>query len=271
MKSLTLGTAHLLLPQHWGECTQTQLIEGLELQLLLQEKANDADGAMVLLQALACLLGKFTPAFWESLSIDQRFEIIEALRWATVEKATQLPFRSFRHRGRQYLLPRENFADTSGIELAMANIHYLAFSEGHPTRIFDLIATIARPCKWHTPIRRLLPSYDGDDRQTYNSLKAERRAKRLGSLRLGMCIAILQYWENQNNRFYEIYREIYEGGNGRTLFHNGEGWIATLEDVASAGVHGNFEKVCETNAHTLWMWLKHRKVLLNEQERLAEN
>ncbi|HLO43939.1 MAG TPA: hypothetical protein VK175_06365 [Leadbetterella sp.] len=44
------------------------------------------------------------------------------------------------------------------------------------------------------------------------------------------------------------------------IFPNGQGWIAILEDVALQGVHGDFEKVCDTEAVTIWLFLEHQKI-----------
>ncbi|WP_428657621.1 hypothetical protein [Runella sp.] len=261
------------IPSSWKDCSTAQIIEGLELQMLLQSYGSYPEVVLELLGDLVCLLTQLDRNSYELLSNDEKFELIEQLRWATVDKVTELPFTSFHHRGRRYFLPKPHYADTSSIELAMANMHYLAFVNGTKAaspRLFDLLATICRPRKWNWRLRRLLPGYDGEDRQIYNSLRAEQRAVNFQNLRLGVCIAILQYWEAQNNEFYEIHKALYDGAGGRSLFQNGEGWLATLEDVASAGVHGNFDKVCDTNAHTIWMYLKHRKIQIAEQQSLAE-
>lgn len=261
------------IPSSWKECSTPQLIEGLELQLLIQSYAAEPDAVLELLGDMVCLLTRMDRNKYEALPNDEKFELIDRIRWATVDKVTALPFASFRHRGRRYFLPKLHYADTSSIELAMANMHYLAFvkaTKAASPRLFDLLATVCRPRKWNWWFRKYLPGYDGEDRQTFNSLRAERRAVKFQKLRFGVCIAILQYWEAQNNEFYEIHKALYDGAGGRSLFQNGEGWLATLEDVASAGVHGNFDKVCDTNAHTIWMYLKHRKIQMDEQARLAE-
>ncbi|MDP1814401.1 MAG: hypothetical protein Q8K92_08130 [Leadbetterella sp.] len=44
------------------------------------------------------------------------------------------------------------------------------------------------------------------------------------------------------------------------IFPNGQGWIAILEDVALQGAYGDFEKVCDTEAVTIWLFLEHQKI-----------
>jgi hypothetical protein len=44
------------------------------------------------------------------------------------------------------------------------------------------------------------------------------------------------------------------------IFANGQGWIAILEDVALQGAYGDFEKVCDTEAVTIWLFLEHQKI-----------
>ena len=44
------------------------------------------------------------------------------------------------------------------------------------------------------------------------------------------------------------------------IFPNGQGWIAILEDVALQRAYGDFEKVCDTEAVTIWLFLEHQKI-----------
>lgn len=74
-----------------------------------------------------------------------------------------------------------------------------------------------------------------------------------------------------NEQFLKSYSEVFDADEGtKQLFANGEGWIATLEDVAKDGVHGSFDAVCNLNIHTTFMYLKHRKIQFLEQVRQSE-
>ena len=156
----------------------------------------------------------------------------------------------------------------------MANIYYLKFAQKGSTNfdaLAELLSIVCRPLRWDFLFRKLRNDYDGNNRVPYNSLKSERFAKHLKALPIGEAFAILNYWESMNEQFLKSYSEVFEADEGtKQLFANGEGWIATLEDVAKDGVHGSFASVCDLNTHTIFMYLKHRKIQVLEQIRQSE-
>lgn len=201
------------------------------------------------------------------------FVALKKLSWIWTSKIAHKPFRSFRVGLTRYYLPEENFENTNGIELAMANIYYLRFATTQDLGAFnELIAIFCRPRKWNWWWLRLTGKYSGDDRIVYNSIKTAKVAKVFRKkLPIGYSFAVLQYFESMNAQFMGFYKEVFEKDeSAKQLFANGEGWIATLEDVAKDGVHGDFDKVCEQNAHTIWMYLKHNKIKTDEQIRQLE-
>lgn len=201
------------------------------------------------------------------------FVALKKLSWIWNSKIEHKPFESFRVGWTRYYLPEAYFANTTGIELAMANIYYLRFATSQSIESFnELIAILCRPRRWNWWFRRLGSSYDGEDRIAYNSIETGKVAKVFRKkLQVGYSFAVLQYFESMNKRFMDAYKEVFEADeSAKQLFANGEGWIATLEDVAKDGVHGSFERVCGVNAHTIWMYLKHNKIKTDEQLRQLE-
>lgn len=209
-------------------------------------------------------------------------EDAEKLSWLWTKKVQKKPFKFLRLGWRFYFLPDENFSNTSGIEVALLNMDYLRFvgqknKKGDFVKkpdyeaLADLMSKVCRPIRLNFFFRRFKNDWDGDDRIPFNSLKSEAEAKRFKKLPIGDVLAILSYFENMNERFLESYKEVFDADEGtRQLFYNGEGWISTLEDVAKDGVHGNFSEVCDLNVHTIFMYLKHRKIIMLEQIRQSE-
>ncbi|UBM58223.1 hypothetical protein LAG90_15575 [Marinilongibacter aquaticus] len=199
--------------------------------------------------------------------------VIEGLReiaWMLTTTLSERPFKSVRIKGKSYYLPKENFLDTTSIELAFANIHYLQFTanakqgagntQESQRALFKLLAIVCRPSSTKVWL------WKKADREEFDNEKCERRSSLFSKLPFGTVLTILAYWEEQNRLFFEMYQEVFENEDGKSLFENGEGWIATLEDVAKDGVHGNFDAVAGKNAHTIWTYLSHQKTIFESQK-----
>ena len=264
---------HSKLKTSWHTCTPAQIRAALPLVLAIRA-SEDAAITLPLMDRLAEVLSGLSHV--DTLPLLVRQDLYQSIGWALTDAITELPYQSIRVGLQHYYLPLPGYADTSAIEVSMANIHYLAFSHPkapRPEALYDFLGTILRPRRWDWRIRRTLAaSYDGEDREPYNSLRAQRRAQRFRRLPYDVIIPILLYWENMNNAFVKRYDRLYEGAdlNARQLFQNGEGWISTLEDVAESHVHGNFDSVCGTNIHTIWLYLVHKKIKRDEEKRLLD-
>lgn len=258
-----------MIPSSYADLTPKQLKEVLPLVLQMKGFGATADYALQILNKLCSTL---------KVSITEA----EKLSWLWSKKIEKKPFKFVRIGWRFYWLPEENYSNTSGIELAMSNIFYLRFvgqigKKGEVIKkpdfeaLADLMAVVCRPIRWDFFFRKWRHDWDGDIRVPYNSLKSEAAAKRFKKLPIGEALAVLSYWENMNEQFLNIYSEVFESDESiRPLFKNGDGWLATLEDVAKDDVHGNFTQVGELNAHTIFMYLKHRKIIMMEQIRQSE-
>lgn len=271
MKRLQFEDFSINVPESWKECSKHKIVKALPIQLSLQQSGNDADTAFHYLAELAEILTGVDPAELNALD---RMKLYAAINWAVTAKVAHKPFEYFNSGGTTYYLPEEGFYNTSSLELAMANIWYLLYTNPKKpqwTAVYQLIATICRPRRLNYLVRKMQANYNGDDRVIFNSVKADLAAKKFkDGLPLGVVMAILQYWESSNNAFVEQHKALFEGsGEGANLFANGEGWIAMLEDVAKENVHGDFDKVSDTNCHTVWMYMKHRKLVFDEQARVA--
>lgn len=253
-----------MIPKSYKDLTKNQLLRILPIIVQLHAHKDNFQYIIGCLKKIVVIL---------RLGNVEMFWALKKLQWLWTTKIDFKPFESFRIGWTSYFLPEPNFENTSGIELAMANIYYLKFATTQDIGAFnELLAIFCRPRKWNWWWLRLIGKYSGDDRIAYYSMKTAKVAKIFRKkLPVGYSFAILQYFESMNKQFMGFYKEVFEKDEStKQLFANGEGWIATLEDVAKDGVHGEFDKVCEQNAHTIWMYLKHNKIKTDEQIRQLE-
>jgi len=167
-------------------------------------------------------------------------------------------------------IPKANFADTLGIELAMANIYYLRFAgtdkaakpEAHAKHLADILGHVVKHRRFSFRKMRF-------EWCSYDTAQATATGRRiLQQVSKGKKYWLLNYFEDTNRQFIEYYKSVFESDSeGRSLYPNGEGWIALLEDIARDQVHGEFKQVSNTEVHTLFLYLKHQKIKAEEELR----
>ncbi|QHV97945.1 hypothetical protein [Spirosoma endbachense] len=282
MKKIRIESESFLMPQCWGETTQEQKLALLPLQLVDLNETGDPSGAgrlkALALKVLLPGLGKYV----DRMGDDQMFALGRLVKWVWSTKITEKPFESFAiedANGRlvTYLLPEDNYANTSAIEIAMANIHYLAFTrpgKPNPLGVLALIATLCRPARADLKKFRKSVDWNNDAREEYNTVLAEERAVQFANLPFGVVMAITQYFEAMNGRFLKAYKDVYDpdplAEDEPAMYHNGEGLVTTLMDIAKVGVFGDFEKVCKQNAHTVWLYLRDNSLKIKRANARAE-
>lgn len=167
-------------------------------------------------------------------------------------------------------VPKANFADIVGIEMAMANIKYLSFAttdqaagtEVQAKKLGDMLGHVVK----HRRFSLKKMKYEWC---TYDTAKATATGRRIvKQVSTGKKYWLLNYFEDTNRQFIEYYKSVFEGDSeSRSLYPNGEGWIALLEDIARDQVHGEFNQVSNTEVHTLFLYLKHQKIKADEELR----
>jgi hypothetical protein len=269
MKRFWLDETECHAPTGWHECRSEQICNGLMLQQTIAVETDPLKRAHYKIGMLRTLLDAPTDLL-ERLSGPDLQELVQMIDWSFSARVHRIPFPSFEFEGVTYLLPAERFANTTAIEVAMANIYYLQFT--HPDNpqtnaVLLLVATLCRPTRTDLDQFRASKAWTGDEREEYNSIIAQEQATTFGRLSFGVVMAVLQYFEVTNHEFLRQYGEAFGADDDdEPLYKNGEGWIACLEDVAEAGVHGKFTEVCSENAHTIWLYLKHRAARNKRQE-----
>ncbi|RAJ92209.1 hypothetical protein LX87_05177 [Larkinella arboricola] len=285
MKTIQIDTKTFQMPQSWEECTPEQIQALLPLQLLQPSDRKDGASA-VMKDAAAEAVLKYSAAkvllgapstLLEQLTTEQKWRLMRLARWVFTTKIQAKPFEKFTFQGVDYWLPESGFSNTSAIEIAMANINYLAYVRNDLPSIravFQLVATLCRPARKDAQAWRKSTDFNGDIRQAYNTIHADERAKlfQAQNLPVGVVMAVLQYFEYTNNRFLENYKLAYDPAevDEPPLYQNGEGLITTFMDIAKLGVFGDFDQVCKQNGHTVWLFLRDNNLKIRRANERAE-
>ncbi|WP_138993966.1 hypothetical protein [Larkinella sp. C7] len=276
MKTVTIEKNRYSVPERWEECTEEQIQQLLPFQLIdLKEQEPEYRG---LLKSLALeVLLPVVKTIRNVLDHEPLWRLGQLTRWIWEQRISHKPFVSFEFEGVNYLLPDDNYSNTTSIEIAMANIHYMAYSrpkDPDPNALLQLVATLCRPARSDLKRWRKSADWNGDAREEYNTILADERADRMKGLSLGVVMGVLQYFEAMNARFMELYPEVYEADPNAPdlppLYANGEGLVTTFMDIAKTGVFGDFDKVCKQNGHTVWLFMRDNNLKLARARRLAE-
>jgi len=277
MTNIKIGTQEFVVKNCFDECTIDEISHIMVSQnILLSQEINATETARIK-TGIFLRLSNVPAELFFKLTRLQQINLFNTVRWAFQGRIENKHFEFFEINGIRFYLPDLNYSNTSAIEMALLNIYYLSFvRKTNPVtdNLYLIVATICRPERMDLKIfERLADKWTGDKREVFNYVFSEERAKLFKEkVPFGILIAILQYWEAMNNRFIKRFDEVFNGGEGKQIFQNGEGWLAMLADVAEVGVMGNLEKVYETNAFSLMMYLlqKQKKIERLEEIRAAQ-
>ncbi|GAB3892432.1 hypothetical protein GCM10028803_05250 [Larkinella knui] len=277
MKNIQIGTKSFTMPEGWAECTPEQIQALLPLQLVDPDTTSPGSSALLKFAAAKMLLSA-SEKLLEQLNASQKWRLMRLASWVFTTKIQAKPFDSFTFDGITYLLPEGGFSNTSAIEIAMANINYIAYvRKDQPVihAVFQLVATLCRPIRPDAQTFKSSTDWNGDLRELYNTVLSDERAKvfQEKNLPIGVVMAILQYFEFTNNRFLEGYKLAYEPSEDQDeapLYENGEGLVTTFMDIAKLGVFGDFENVCKQNGHTVWLFLRDNNLKIKRANQRAE-
>ncbi|MFN8347424.1 MAG: hypothetical protein U0X91_20645 [Spirosomataceae bacterium] len=252
MVEITLHTFCFSAPESWAECTPSQREHLYGCTYLKPEERTDT-----ILQAVAQIWLGATDRQWQMMLLS-RFQweaLQEQFAWVFV-KPTGKPVEAFTHEGQTYLLPEDDFENTTALELALAMMYWAEFA--HPetpdkTALDKLIATLCRSQRIDWETWQQDPDFNGDLRVKYNEVATLKVAATLETLPLGLKMLLLDYFNAMAERFLDSYEEIF-GSNGQQepLYDDGRGWLMLLKDVAKEGYFGPFDAVCKQPAHLLF-------------------
>jgi hypothetical protein len=276
MRLIKLNGKEFKVKENFAECSIDEISHVLTSQNYLRARLSVADQTRFKIAIFLQLSGVPQDLFMK-LTRPQQIDMFNLVRWAFTARIVKKPFDFFEVEGVKYLLPDDAYGNTSSIEMALCNIYYLNFSgkNPNPEMLYYIIATLCRPVRKDLNIfRKMIDLWTGDKREVFNSVLAEERAKLFKEKApFGVLVAVFQYFEQMNNAFIKRYDDVFSGGDGKPLFKNGEGWLAMLADIAETGVMGDLDKVYQSNAISLMMYVqqKQKKVGRIEEMREAQN
>ena len=262
MRKITIDNTTYLCPRTLAECDADQVGLVMMYQLALELYPSGKERVLSKIALLKNLI-KVSEKILKKLTPLQMQQLLSVVNWAATAKITGQPFAFFIHNKIKYYLPKPNLADTSAIELAMCSVFQLAMcrkNTPNPNAIFSIIATLCRPERKDLEAHQASPKWDGDCRETYNSIVAEARANDFKTAKVGQIRAIYLYYELMSNAFFNNYDKLLEPAKELPLYQNGEGQITLLMELAEMGTFGSFEDVCRQNVHTIWLFIKDKKL-----------
>ncbi|KAA9346319.1 hypothetical protein [Larkinella humicola] len=274
MKTVWLNAHSYPVPQAWHECTSRQIVALLPLTLVPLELLEPQERTVLKARALAELM-PIPKKTAQQLTVEQRYRLGQLTLWIWKERLQHKPLDWFEVDGVRYHLPDPHYSNTSAIEIAMANMHYLAYTRPenpNSMAVYALIATLCRPVRKDAETFRQSADWNGDLREEFNSVLADERARKFQKLSIGQVMAVLKYFEWMNNRFFESYQDVYDSDESDEppLYKNGEGILTSLMDIAKLGVFGNFDQVCKQNVHTVWIFLRDNNLKIKRETKLME-
>lgn len=252
MVKIQLNAWEFDLPETWQECNLRQIAK---LSPITSWKKEDITQAVE--EYTICTLLKCGWKIWNDLTlqIEQWNALKKIARFAFETFIVERPFEYFDHEGERYYVFSEGFGDSDAVDFAWANLQYVSFANpDNPNldAVNQLIATLCRPQRRDIEAFKLSKEWDGDTRELYNAQRVKDRAKKLESLDLGIKVALLQYFENQNRKFLEAYAQMFGEDSQEPRYDNGMGWVTMLMKMAEKGTFGNFDDVCRQNVHLVW-------------------
>jgi hypothetical protein len=271
MRKLKIGDwVNNSVPENFYECNFEQKVHALAAKIYYQlDTMPDATLSKVKTE-LCYSLGRIPKKLFKNLDAEQIVAIKRLWNWVGTFKIDKQPFEYFDFKGVRYFLPAENFANTSGIEWAMAMILYTSFGRSEMPNgdaIYELVTTLCRPAREDAEAFKKSTKWNGDVREEYNSILASERALAMKEgLEWGVVIGVKDFFESMLTKFAKKYEILFDQSDLKPLFNGGEGCIAMLEDVAEANIFGNIEKVYETNIDTIYLYLKHKKIKAEREE-----
>jgi hypothetical protein len=298
MKTFKLDGVEYRFPQSFEECDALQVGNILSYQMAASAAStslskrnsastsltstslsNRASALIELKIGLFCLISGVDVKIVGLLTALQLGRLLRLQHWCYDAKVVGRPFASTSLSDRvsasvsdsiDLVLPKVGFGDTSAIEFSVSNVFYLAFcrpENPNADALFNLVATLCRPVRKDLEAFRNSRDWNGDEREPYNDAVATERAKFLkANMHRGIAIAILQYFEGMNNEFWKRYDVLTGASDDVPLYQNGEGQITMLMEIAETGVFGKFEDVCQQRVHTVYMFLRDKKLKADKAE-----
>lgn len=82
-----------------------------------------------------------------------------------------------------------------------------------------------------------------------------------------LAMYLSDYYADSLEKVMRMYPDVFNADHqGRTLYQNGEGCLAMLEEIAAQGTYGDYEKVSKLPVHNLFVYLKHQAIKVKAEQ-----
>jgi hypothetical protein len=234
-------------------------------------KNNDPITAKVLLLREWLKLPK---SVFNALTDEQITALVGLLDWVVLTPDAVPLVEKFEHNGVEYHLPKAKFQNGAALEFPIADDYLKYFTDGSDESLLLLVATLCREAKFS--IQEAAQS--GDIRvELHNRTEIQARAEKLKTLPDEIKISVLLYFMGVKAYVSQLYAEHLfqsnepEGDESQSPTPNPQsdlGWWGLYMDVAESRVFGDYEKVLQTNFHTICAFLvkKRKEYILQQQQ-----
>lgn len=269
MDTLNYKNKSYIAPSSWADCSFDTVIKLIPFSRLAPDKRTDEVYELAVQAAFS--IPARTWAVW--LMTAQEWKMLkDQIAWVFTPPIAK-PFPRFRHNGLDYILPAEDFADTTALELSVAFMAFTDFvdpDEPDLTALDRLIGTLCRPERKDLKAFADSDDWNGDDREPFNESRMMKRAADLASLKMEVKVAVFNYFEVQAKAFLEQYETLF-GGDSSPRYGDSRGWIMLLKNIAKEGHFGNFDEVGRQYAHLVYAAALDDTITAEETRQQQEN
>lgn len=189
-------TRTLNLPTDWNDIKITERFVFIRALALLPFE-------MAILEITRRLL-KLSRYYFQRINTETIALITEKLAWMQLQPSSQPIILDFTHNKVRYILPKENFLNTSAYEFALADDYYNEFQEDpkNYSNLLKLVATLCRPFSE----KNLLENGDARESISFQNaeFKIESRAEKLKDLDFSVSIIVLKYFEGVKLKVHQF-------------------------------------------------------------------
>jgi hypothetical protein len=251
-----------------------------ELPFAFQQLMSSSDPNLIKVRLLKRWL-KLPRAVFSRLDESQMQALVDMLDWVQLSPSATplLPF--FLHDGVQYHFPTAKFQNGVAMEYPIADDYFKAYIKSEKeSDLLHLAATLCREAK----LSDKEATRTGDIRiQVHSRGEISARATRFKNLNNTAKIAVFLYFAGIKSYIHQLYgsylfdnatddKKEEDGDEMPQKSDDGFGWWGMYMDIAESRVFGDYDKVLQTNFHTLCAYMvKKRKDYIKQQQQLNFN
>lgn len=246
------------LPESWEEINK-EVLERICPFLLIDTPQNR-------IEVVKAIAPRRVLKFLYLLRPDQVYDLTEKLGWMYQGWFDSPYIQNFKVWGEVYLLPEKTLKRCSVIEYAYADKYFEQIVSGDSGKIDYLIASLCRPRRKNNYQKE---NWDGDERERFNPVYIEERAKKMSRLSIGFKMYFLLFFigckKSLQKRYPPLFREREDDEESSKKTAPDFGWVGAIWDLAGSIV--NEEAVQYSNLHNIMAYMCKRYYDNKELER----